>query len=469
VSTEIVAAAGQADQQGTQSVELISRALAEPPWLLQWRRRAFETFQATALPHRATHLWRYTDPATFEPTPELWAQVTSAGSGPGGRETDKSASGSPASAGPASGRSQAERPEAGGGDSRGVQPVLPDVLPESARAAGLVLTSIAEAAREHPELLRRVLGHAVGPEFGRYEALNAALFQDGLFLYVPRNAQVETPVHLLRGPGGSVPAGSAPLPGRGAALARLAVLVEEGASLTLIDECSGDFEGGRGTLYGVTETVLGAEARVNHAFIQDLGERVRSHITQRAVLDRGAVYRPVLVSFGGGLSKVDAGAVLQGPGAESELTGFVSGAGRQRFDHHTVHHHVGPRTRSNLDFKTVLAGRARSAYTGLIRIEPPASFTEAYQENRNLLLSEHCRAESIPELEIMTEEVQCKHGATIGPLDPAHLFYLQSRSIPRPEAVSMIVEGHFESALLRLPEALQERLRKLLRDRLRSI
>ena len=150
------------------------------------------------------------------------------------------------------------------------------------------------------------------------------------------------------------------------------------------------------------------------------------------------------------------------------MTGFLFASRRQKFDHHTVHHHVGRHTRSNLDFKAVLKDRSRSAYTGVIRIEREAAFSEAYQENRNLLLSDHCRADSIPELEILTEEVQCKHGATVGPIDPVELFYLMSRAIPRPEAVGMVVEGHFERALARLPERLQEEMRSLVRNRLQS-
>ena len=116
----------------------------------------------------------------------------------------------------------------------------------------------------------------------------------------------------------------------------------------------------------------------------------------------------------------------------------------------------------------MLQDRSRSAYTGLIRIEEAAAFSEAYQENRNLLLSERARADSIPELEILTEEVQCKHGATVGPIDPEHLYYLMSRGIPESEAVRMVVEGHFESTLTRLPGSLQERLRGLLRERFRQ-
>jgi Fe-S cluster assembly protein SufD len=123
-----------------------------------------------------------------------------------------------------------------------------------------------------------------------------------------------------------------------------------------------------------------------------------------------------------------------------------------------VHHHQAPHTRSNLDFKVVLTGRARSAYTGLIRIASDAPSSEAYQENRNLLLTEGTKADSIPELEILTDEVMCTHGATVGSLDPDHLFYLASRGIPRREAARMIVGGFFEPTLKRLPEDLRERI-----------
>jgi Fe-S cluster assembly protein SufD len=411
----------------------LSSRLGEPGWLADWRVRAFEHWQASQLPIRANHLWRYTDPATFDP-----AAFNPAG--------DPFAAGSDRlEIGPDVGRNGREDGGVRGGSGNDGQDVR-----------GLILTDLATAAREHPDLVRSTLGSVVGPEYGRFEALASAAFRGGVFLRVPKGAVVPDPIHVTEQFGSNVFQAS-----------RLLVVVEEGASVTIVDELEGGLDRDA-RIFSVAELVVGAQAQVQFVTLQRLGLKVQAHITQVARLGRGAHYTPVLASFGGALVKTNVGAILEGEGSQSEMTGFLSAVGRQRFDHHTLHHHIGRHTRSNLDYKTVLKDRSRSAYTGLIRIEKEAPFSDAYQENRNLLLSEHARVNSIPELEILTEEVQCTHGATVGPIDREHLFYLMSRAIPRDEAIRMVIEGHFESALKRLPEALQERMRILVRERLRE-
>jgi Fe-S cluster assembly protein SufD len=173
--------------------------------------------------------------------------------------------------------------------------------------------------------------------------------------------------------------------------------------------------------------------------------------------------------FGGALSKQNFGTILDGPGAQSDMYGLLFGTGYQQFDNHTLQqHNIGP-TLSNIDFKVVLKDKARSAYTGLIRIENDAKTCEAYQENRNLLLNKGTKAESIPELEILNEDVQCTHGATVGPIDPLMVFYLQGRGIEREEAVRMIVSGFVASTLKLVPEDIRERLEEVVMERLEDI
>jgi Fe-S cluster assembly protein SufD len=138
-------------------------------------------------------------------------------------------------------------------------------------------------------------------------------------------------------------------------------------------------------------------------------------------------------------------------------------------DHHTVQDHRAPHTRSDIDFRVVLSGKSRSAYTGLIRIEREAAYSEAFQENRNLLMSDSSRAESIPELEIMTHEVRCKHGATVGPIDQDQLFYLAARGLDEKEGTRMVVTGFLEAAVASLPEDLAEEIRIGTAARLRDI
>lgn len=144
--------------------------------------------------------------------------------------------------------------------------------------------------------------------------------------------------------------------------------------------------------------------------------------------------------------------MLAGPGAHSEIVSIVAADGARHVDVHTVHDHRASHTRSNVTAKVALAGWARSVYTGLIRIEAQARGCEAFQENRNLRLSDAARADTIPELEILNDEVSCSHGATVGPLDDAERFYLESRGLSPREAERLIVEGFFADALARLPD-----------------
>jgi Fe-S cluster assembly protein SufD len=421
----------------------------EPPWLAGWRQRAQQIYEETPLPIRADHLWRYTDPALFTAAIDrLTGELTGAADG---------ATGSGDQAYPDSLVAMLENDEISGAVLTADGGLVRAQLGPELRKAGVKCLDFLTAAREQPELVQRALSSSIGPEFGKFEAWNAAVASGGLVVQIPRGVSIEKPIHLVK---------QAPL--RGFSAYRLLVVVEDGASATIIDELTGGATEGQVLLSGVTEIQVGADARLSFVSLQTTSRSVQLHLTQRAVLARGARYVPVLASFGGALCKVDTGTILEGEGSETEMTGFLSAVGRQKFDHHTVHHHQGARTHSDLDFKAVLKDRSRSVYTGLIRIESNAKFTEAYQENRNLLLSQECRADSIPELEILTEEVQCTHGATVGPIDREHLFYLMSRAIPREEAICMVIEGHFESALKRLPEALQERMRTLVRERLRG-
>lgn len=170
--------------------------------------------------------------------------------------------------------------------------------------------------------------------------------------------------------------------------------------------------------------------------------------------------------FGGALVKQNFGVTLNGPGADSKMYGVLFGSDHQHLDNHTLHHHKAGQTTSNINFKVVLQDKAVSAYTGLIRIEQDAAGCEAYQENRNLLLAAGTRAETIPELEILNEQVSCTHGATVGPIDPEMVYYLTSRGIPVEEAVKTIVTGFISSTLKMVPADMRGGIRKFISDRL---
>jgi Fe-S cluster assembly protein SufD len=396
----------------------LSRALGESPALAAWRAAGLAAYRDAAWPDRVQHLWRFTDPADLLPV-ALPAPL----------------------AAPAAVDLPADGPAV---------LLLPGRAPlwnAAAEAAGLALTPLADA--DPGEL---PLGAAVPPGSGLFAALNAAAWSAGLCLRVPRGRRLEAPLRVI------VPAGAA------ASLPRLLVLVETGAEATVVEDHLG---GGAGTrVVGVSELFLAPGARLRHVLVQRWAPDAAGHLILRGRLERDADLFSVLAAFGGRRVKLDVGAVLTGAGARSELVGVTLGEGRQHLDHHTVHRHEAGRTWSNLDFKAAVAGRARSTYTGLIRIEEGAAGSEAYQENRNLLLSPRAHADTIPELEILTDEVSCSHGATVAPVDPEHLFYLQSRGLTAPDALRLVVRGFLEDTLRRVPDNLRPALEELAGGRL---
>jgi Fe-S cluster assembly protein SufD len=297
---------------------------------------------------------------------------------------------------------------------------------------------------------------------GKFEAMNGALWNDGIFIHVPDNVTIEKPLHLMREAGN----------GNSSVYPRLLVIVGRNAELTLIDEYGGgshEFDAGTSYSNGAVELFGKQDSRVRYVTLQRQARATNSYLTHRARVERGGSMLTIPLAFGASLAKQNIGVILSGEGADSRMYGLLFGSARQHFDNHTLHHHAHGQTTSNINFKVVLRDKASSAYTGLIRIDPHAKVCEAYQENRNLLLNSGTKAETIPELEILNEEVSCSHGATVGPIDPMEIFYLNSRGIHTEEAVRMIVSGFVASTLKLVPEDLRERISGFVATRLEDI
>jgi len=434
-------------EKKNRAIPEISPALERGPvWLRNKQKLALAQYNQTPLPPRGLHLWRYTDPAAFQtdnpdtldtPFDENYDAVV--------------------------------RTELSHLEEHRITALVVDYGGREIHAFGLehlpdgvIVSSLSDAVENHQELVEPYLYRLVNSDSGKFEALNGALWNDGVFVYLPDNAVIEKPIHLLRESGLQ---GSTHYP-------RLLVVAGHNTELTLIDEYSGgstDYHNGFSQTNGVAE-IFGLEnSRVRYVTVQRQGMGARSYLTQRAQIDRGASMLTIPLAFGGALSKQNFGVRLHGEGADSRMYGLLFGTGRQHFDNHTLHHHEHNNTTSMIDFKVVLRDRALSAYTGLIRIEESAPFCEAYQTNRNLLLSEGTRAETIPELEILNEEVSCSHGATVGPIDPQQIFYLNCRGIDHDEAVRMIVSGFVAQTLTLVPDDLRERLSSFVESRLKEM
>ncbi len=408
-------------------LDRILASAGDPDWLVAQRRKALESYRAAPLPERASHLWRYTDPALFMP-PE---------------QPEKVLASTPQTEPETIVLRFDRREVAGVVVSRNGSILACDLDPEIVKA-GVKILDLNEAAKEFPEIVRKHLGSLVGADFGKFETLINALWNGGLFIYVPKNVDIPRPIHISNS---SAPGGSA-------LFQRHLIVAEENTGLTLVDE-NGHGNGDAGSdlrTNSLIELIAGAQARIKFVTIQNWGPRTVSYMTHRAQLDTGTRMETVLMSLGSEVSKVDCGAVLAGEGAESNIFALAVASGSQHFDHHTVQDHAAGSTHSDLKFKIAVRDRANSVYTGLIRIDEGSPFCEAYQENRNLILSPKAKAETIPELEIMNNEVRCSHGATVGKVDPEEVFYLESRGLDRADAIRLIVTGFVGPILDHIPE-----------------
>jgi Fe-S cluster assembly protein SufD len=325
-------------------------------------------------------------------------------------------------------------------------------------AKGVVFADLTTAERQHPEILKRVLGQIVRPDEGKFAALVGAMAQHGVLVYVPRGVQVEEPLHsVLWGPGIGQ-----------AYFSHLLVWLEEGASLTYVHEAASHTEAEGQTLHGgLVEIHVGPAANLRFVELQSWGEHVWNFSHERARVEWDGNLDWIFGAVGSHLTKNFSDLDLVGQGATGRMSGFYFTEGVQHLDHDTQQNHLAPHTTSDLLFKGALKDRSRSVWQGMIYVAPGAQKTDGYQANRNLTLSPKARADSIPGLEILADDVRCTHGATVGKIDPDHTFYLRSRGIPRTEAEQLIVEGFFDPIMQRIPfEGVRARFQDAIREKM---
>jgi Fe-S cluster assembly protein SufD len=401
----------------TRSVEELASLHGEPEWLRARRRQAFAVYERLPLPSRSDEEWRRTDIRgldldAFEPF----------------ERADGAAPADPIA------------DVAGVLRQRGSEPGRVE-LDRGLAARGVLFLPLSDAVKQHPDLVQRHLFSEVKPDRDKLAALHAALFSGGTFLHVPDGVEIDKPLvsQFWSSQGGA------------AVLPHTLILAGRGTRFNYLDEfLSPDLE--KPALTSGSAEVFAAEAaQVGYIALQRWGRHAWQFADQRVRAERDATVRVVAVGLGGRFAKARIEATLVGPGASAELKALFFGSGNQLFDYHTLQQHEVGQTTSDLLFKGALTDEARSVYAGLIRIEPHAQRSDAYQANRNLLLSKTAKAHSIPMLEILNNDVRCTHGATVAPVDPEHLFYLQSRGIPAATAERMIVHGFFGEVLDRIP------------------
>ncbi len=334
--------------------------------------------------------------------------------------------------------------------------------PTDAIARNVFWGSPDAAAKDAPGLLEKYWNTQVFPagventihEGGKFHALNQALWNTGYALHVPKGVKAETPFSAAFTTSGR-PEGLYP---------HNLIVVEEGGEATVIENYSSPLVvNSRATTLCCpqTEIVLKAGAKLRYILIQNAGADVvyigahRSNQYADSKLDFASAH------LGSKWSKAFMAAKMLEPKAHAFLYGLYYGTGEQKIHMDTYQHHVAPDCTTDLMFKGALANNARGVYRGMIRLEPGAQKTDAYQQNRTLLLSKNARVDSIPGLEILANDVRCTHGATAGQIDPTILFYLMSRGLTEFQAKKMIMDGFFEEVILHFGlESVIEPLRK---------
>jgi Fe-S cluster assembly protein SufD len=324
---------------------------------------------------------------------------------------------------------------------------------------GVVFTSLNMAERENPELVAKMVGQTVKPEEGKFAALAGALGQNGVFLYIPKGLHVEQPLNsLLWGPGVNI-----------AHLSHILIWVDEGASVTYIHEAASPDEKGPAMHCGIVEIKVSDSASLRFVELQSWGRHVWNFSHERISVGRNGNLDWIFGAIGSRLTKNFSELDLVGEGATGRMSGFYFTDGNQHLDHDTQQNHLAPHTTSDLLFKGALKGNSRSVWQGMIYVAVGAEKTDGYQANRNLILSPNARADSIPGLEILADDVRCTHGATVGKLEQEPLFYVKTRGIPDKEAERLLVEGFFDPIMQRIPfEGVRSRFQQAIHEKTAS-
>lgn len=301
---------------------------------------------------------------------------------------------------------------------------------------GVIVSELGEALREHGDLVREHL-YSLADFSDRPCALNAARWDAGTFVYVPRGVHLELPVEAALTATGAT----------GRVFGRTLVIVEEGAKATVVDRYLSPDLDGVVNASSVVEMFVADGAEVEHVSYIGWGSGVRHQATIRASAGKDAKVRSVNVTLGGDVVRVEPTMYCRGTGSDSRALGLFFATGDQHFEHRVISRHEAPQAYSNLLYKGAIQDTAHTVFFGNLVVPPGAPGTDAYQTNRNLILNEGARADTIPFLEIETAEVKCSHAGAVGRVDDEQVFYMMSRGIPELEAKHQIVYGFFQEVL----------------------
>jgi len=421
-------------------IERVARSLGEPEWHLQRRLEAFERFLQLPMPSPKQEDWRYTDITTLhlEDYPAVAWQDTPLGM--------------------LSGRMPPFLVE---------QPVMRVVhragsgfeakLLAAWQERGVRVRDLREVLLNEPHRLEADLGRLAPIPGDKFSWLHTAAWDSGLYIYLPRNVALEGVIevlHWFETPGAHFP--------------HTLIVLEEGSSANIVQSfCSP--EGVPVLCVGAVEVFCAPNSQLRHTLVQRMGREALFLTSVDYEQQRDSRVLSLAVGLGGRLARTVLQHLMNGQGAEARPLGLFFGDEAQHLDFRTLQDHRVGHTTSDLLYKGVLTDEAQSVFSGLIRVHQGAQHTDAYQANRNLLLSDQARAHSIPNLEIGANEVRCTHGATVGPVQPDELFYLRSRGLDPATAEAVIVMGFFEQVLREMkPVDLRLSIQRLLASKLKG-
>ena len=332
-----------------------------------------------------------------------------------------------------------------------------DVVSEDLKKRGVIFQPLERAIVEHADLFRKyfmsteaTLGSA------KFAALHRALVSSGTFLFVPRGVEIDQPIeifHWLRHDNMSI-------------FPHLLLVTDELAKVRVIEHFRSCSRTAPGFACGVNDLIAGPGAKVTYVCAQEWSRNVIALQMNSTTVDHDASAMSLNLHLGGKYSRFESLSRLIGEGGRSDLLAVAVAKHQQEFDARTLQDHISPHTASDLLYKNALDDHARTTFGGLIRVEPHAHFTDAYQKVRNLLLSDDAEANSMHGLEILADNVRCTHGATSGQIDEDELFYLRTRGIPVPVAQRLIVTGFLDEVIQRLDHAaIAEHLGRLIEEK----
>ena len=332
------------------------------------------------------------------------------------------------------------------------------VAPLSSLAASCAATVGAPFAQKMSQkaaaILAAALERAESSGDNRFISWNSAAWNAGIMVYVPRNTVIDRPVVIdwqLRGED----CVHQPL---------LVVVAEEGASLEVIQRFQGD---GGYLVNAASHLAAGANAKVRLTTIQEIGKDAVWIANGHAAVGRDTRFRHTDINLGSGFAKTRFTADINGSGSDVHLDGLYFADDSQHMDLRSVQNHNAPNATSRAFFKGVVRDEARTVYQGLILVAPQAGGTDAFLTNRNLVLNDGARSDSIPTLQIRTNDVRCSHGSTTGKIDPEEVFYLQNRGFSRTEAEIMIVTAYLDEVANGLPDLIRDHIHDKVADRVR--